>query len=72
MMAELIVSKKEIWPQLKKSTGNLADLAEEPRCMWSTIAVIGKASGRAFDSLVRGFGCALGGGVRRLKVVAGI
>jgi hypothetical protein len=32
MMAELIVTKKEIWPQLKKSTGNFAGLDEKPRC----------------------------------------
>jgi hypothetical protein len=43
MMAELIVTKKEIWPQLKKSARNLAGLTEKPRRGWSTIAVGGKA-----------------------------
>ena len=43
MMAELIVTRKEIWPQLKKSTGHHAGHAEKPRRGWSTIAVRGKA-----------------------------
>jgi len=30
MMAELIVTKKEIWPQLKEFTRNLAGQAESP------------------------------------------
>ena len=71
MMAELIVTKKEIWPQLKKSTRNLAGLTEKTRRRWSTTAVGGKASGRAFDCLVRWFGGALGGGVRCLSSDAG-
>lgn len=73
MMAELIVTKKEIALQLKKSTRNLTGLAETPRRGWSTIAVGGKTSGRAFDSLVSGFGegGALGGGVRCLSLDAG-
>ena len=67
MMAELIVTRKEIWPQLKKSTGHLAGHAEKPRRGWSTIAVGGKTSGRAFDCLVLWFGGAFGGGVHRLS-----
>jgi hypothetical protein len=31
MMAELIVTKKEIWPQLKESVRNLAGQAEKHR-----------------------------------------
>jgi hypothetical protein len=43
MMAELIVTKKEIGTQLKKSASNLAGQAEKRRrCVWSTIAVGGK------------------------------
>lgn len=48
MMAELIVTNKEIGPQLKKSTRNLARLTEKPRCGQSTIAIGGKTWGRAF------------------------
>jgi hypothetical protein len=50
MMAELIVTKKEIWPQLKESTRNLAGQAEKPRRGWSMIAADGKTWGRALDS----------------------
>ena len=71
MMADLIESKKEIGPQLKKSTGNLAGRAEKPRRGWSTIAVGGKILGRAFDTLVPWFGGALGGGVRCLSLDTG-
>ena len=71
MMAELIVTKKEIVPQLQKSTRNLAGQAEKPRSGWSTIAVSGKIRGRAFDSLVPWIGGALGGGVRYLSLDAG-
>ena len=46
MMAELIVTKKEIGPQLKESTRNLAGQAEMARRGWSTIAVGGKTGGR--------------------------
>ena len=62
MMAELIVTKKEIGPQIKKSTGNFAGHAEKPRSEWSTIAVSGETLRRAFDSLVPGFEGGLGGG----------
>jgi hypothetical protein len=62
MMAELIVTKKEIWPQLKKSARNLAGQPEKHRCGWSTIAVGGKNSDRGFDSLVPWFGALLAGG----------
>ena len=55
MMAELIVTKKEIGPQLKESIRNLAGHAEKPRRGWSTIAVGGKTWGRAFDCLVPWF-----------------
>jgi hypothetical protein len=71
MMAELIVTKKEIGAQLKKSAGNLAGLTENPRRGWSTIAVGGKTWGRVLDCLVPGFGGALGGGVRCLSSDAG-
>jgi len=43
MMAELIVTKKEIGPQLKKSAGTSQVGRKAPRCGWSTIAVGGKA-----------------------------
>jgi len=56
MMAELIVTKKEVWPQLKKSTRNLKGQAEKPRRGWSTIAVGGNTSGGAFNCLVPWFG----------------
>ena len=71
MMAELIVTKKEIGPQLKKSTRNLAGQAEKPRRGWSTIAVGGKTPSRAFDSVVPWQGGALGSGVRCLSSDAG-
>jgi hypothetical protein len=45
MMAELIVTKKEIVPQLQKVRRNLAGQTEKPRRGWSTIAVGGKAWG---------------------------
>jgi hypothetical protein len=55
MMAELIVTKKEIAPQLKKSAGPRGQ-AENPRRGWSTIAVGVKTWGRASYTLVPGFG----------------
>jgi len=70
MMAELIVTKKEIRPQLQRVRRNLAGQAEKPRRGWSTIAVGGKVSGRALDCLVPWFGGALGGGVRSLRLDA--
>ena len=71
MMAELIVTKKEIWPQLKKSTRNLAGQDEKPQRVWSTNVVGGKAWGRAIDCLVPGFGGVFRGGVRCLSSDAG-
>jgi phage-related tail protein len=52
MMAKLIVTKKEIAAQLKKSTGNFTGQAEKPRRGRSTIAVGENTWGRAIDSLV--------------------
>jgi len=63
MMAELIVTKKEIAPQLKKSAGTSRATPNSPRRGRSTIAVGGETLRRAFDSLVPGSGGALGGGV---------
>jgi len=71
MMAELIVTKKEIAAQLKKSARTSRAWPKIPRRVWSTIAVGGKAWSRAFDCLVPGFGSVLGGGVRCLSLVAG-
>jgi hypothetical protein len=71
MMAELIVDKKEIVPQIQKSTGTSRARTKSPAAGRSTIAVGGKAWGRALDSLVPGFGGALGGGVRCLRLDAG-
>ena len=65
MIAELIVTKKEIGPQLQKVRRNLAGQAEKPRRGWSTIAVGGKNMGPSipfFDSLVPGFGALLAAG----------
>ena len=55
MMAVLIVTKKEIWPQLKESTRNLAGHAKKPRRGWSTIAACGKTWCRASHSLTLWF-----------------
>jgi len=55
MMAELIVTKKEIVPQLKGSTGTSRARPKSPRHGRSTIAAGGKTLGRAFYSLVPGF-----------------
>jgi hypothetical protein len=55
MMAELIVTKKEIAPQLKESTRNLAGHAKKPRRGWSTIAACGKTWCRASHSLTLWF-----------------
>jgi hypothetical protein len=66
MMAELIVAKKEIWPQLKESTRNLAGHAEKPRRGWSMIAVDGKTWGRAFCDFGSWVWGRVGGGVRCL------
>jgi hypothetical protein len=49
MMAELIVTKKEIGPQLKKSTGTSRTWPKSHRRGWSTIAVGGETWGRALD-----------------------
>jgi len=71
MMAELIVTKKEIGSQLQKSAPSLAGQHEMPWCGWSKIAVGGNTWGRAFDCLVPWFGGAFGGGVRSLRSDAG-
>ena len=52
MMAKLIVTKKEIAAQLKKSTGNFTGQAEKPRRGRSTIAVGENTWGQAIDSFV--------------------
>jgi hypothetical protein len=62
MMAELIVTKKEIGPQLKKSTGTSRGRTKSPRRGWSTITVGGKTCGRVLDTLVPGFGALLSAG----------
>jgi hypothetical protein len=67
MMAELIVTKKEIAAQLKESTGTSRARMKDPGavvndCRWR------EDMGRALDSLVPGFGGALGGGVHALSV----
>jgi hypothetical protein len=63
MMAELIVTKKEIAAQLKKPTGNFAGQAEKPRRGQSTIAVGGETLSRAFDHLASWFGGVLVAGI---------
>ena len=60
------MTKKEIAPQLKKSSRNLAGHAEKLRRGRSTIAVGGKTGGRDSDPLVLGFEGSLGGEVRAL------
>jgi len=52
MMAELIVTKKKIGPQLKKSAGTSRARPKSPRRGWSTIAVRGKSWGRVLDPVV--------------------
>jgi hypothetical protein len=54
MMAELIVTKKEIGPQFIKSAGTSRVRPNNPRREWSAIAIGGKTWGRAFDSLIWG------------------
>jgi len=56
---------------LKKSTGTSRARPKCPRRVRSTIAVGGKAWGRALDCLVPWLGGALGGGVRCLSTDAG-
>jgi hypothetical protein len=58
MMAELTVTKKEIGPQRKKSTGTMRAGRKSPAWV-ATIAVSGKAWGWAFDSLAPWFGALL-------------
>jgi len=70
MMAELNVTKNGDLASAQKVHRNLAGQAEKPRRGWSKIAVRGTTSGRAFDSMVCGFGGAFSGGVRRLSLDA--
>jgi len=62
MMADFIVTKKGDRASAQKVHRNLADRPKNLRRVWSTIAVGGKAWGRSSDSLVTGFGGAVGGG----------
>jgi hypothetical protein len=59
MMAELIVTKKEIGPQLKKSTGNLAGRAKSPGAGGQRLPLAERHGAehpilRLFGSLLRG------------------
>jgi hypothetical protein len=71
MMAELIVTKKEIWPQLKEATRNLAGGTRGPGAGGQRLPLAGRygAEHSTLWFLVRG---ALSGGVCRLRVAAGI
>ena len=70
MMAELIVTKKEIVPQLKKSTG-ISRPSRKSTAWVVNEAFGGEAWGRALDSLVPWLRGVLGGGVRCISTDAG-
>jgi len=65
-MAELIVTKKEIWPQLKEATRNLAGGTRGPGAGGQRLPLAGRygAEHSTLWFLVRG---ALSGGVCRLR-----
>jgi hypothetical protein len=70
MMAELIVTKKEIAPQLKESAGTSRSWQKSPGAGGQLLPLAGRhgASIRFFGSLALGRSC---GGVRCLSLDAG-
>ena len=70
MMAELIVTKKEIEPQLKKSAGTSRATQKSPGVRGQRLSLAGRLGAEHLILWFRDLGGALGGGVRGLSTDA--